>query len=133
MGREPLPFLNNLLPSRPPPRRPPPFDNRVDGPIRAINRVGSQDILGPGGQQSFRPGGRPAPQREPPSQRDRSVLFLPGNAQLARTPACEETRVPKCCAALLAPACCGLLPAWSAQTQQRYQGAVLHSTVLLFG
>jgi translation initiation factor 4G len=40
---------------RGPPR---PFDNRVDAPIRTMNRVGSQeDSLG----QSFRPGGRPAP------------------------------------------------------------------------
>ena len=40
---------------RGPPR---PFDNRVDAPIRTMNRVGSQDSLG---AQSFRPGGRPAP------------------------------------------------------------------------
>lgn len=40
---------------RGPPR--PAFDNRVDAPIRTMNRVGSQDSLG----QSFRPGGRPAP------------------------------------------------------------------------
>ena len=42
------------------PRGPPraAFDNRVDAPIRTMNRVGSQDSLG---SQSFRPGGRPAP------------------------------------------------------------------------
>lgn len=45
----------------PPPDRRPPFDNRVDAPIRAMNRVGSHDFLGPAGQQSLRPGGRPAP------------------------------------------------------------------------
>ncbi len=39
---------------RGPPR--PAFDNRVDAPIRTMNRVGSQDSL-----KSFRPGGRPAP------------------------------------------------------------------------
>ncbi len=43
--------------------RRPPFDNRVDAPIRAMARVGSNDFLGPGGERSFRPGGRPAPQR----------------------------------------------------------------------
>ena len=44
------------------PRSRPPFDNRVDGPIRAMNRTPSNDFLGPGGG-SFRPGGRPGPQR----------------------------------------------------------------------
>jgi len=39
---------------RGPPR---PFDNRLDAPVRTMNRVGSQDSLG----QSFRPYGRPAP------------------------------------------------------------------------
>jgi hypothetical protein len=39
---------------RGPPR--PPFDNRVDAPIRPMARVGSEDSFG-----SLRPGGRPAP------------------------------------------------------------------------
>lgn len=61
-GAAPPLWLLSSQPTAAPRCRRPPFDNRVDGPIRAMNRTPSNDFLGPGGG-SFRPGGRPGPQR----------------------------------------------------------------------
>ncbi|KAI3424276.1 hypothetical protein D9Q98_009630 [Chlorella vulgaris] len=87
----------------PPPARAP-FDNRVDAPIRAMNRSGSNDVLGTSGQQSFRPGGRPGPPRAGdarpgPLERQSSARQQGPQAAPARS---ERVSAPKAAAALKA-------------------------------
>ncbi|KDD72593.1 hypothetical protein H632_c3149p0, partial [Helicosporidium sp. ATCC 50920] len=86
MDRQPNRGMRDMPRDRPPMR--PYMDNRVDAPIRIMNRVGSSDALGAGGQ-SFRPHGRPAPMRD-----NRQMPERPGSASPDRRPSPAPTPTP---------------------------------------